>query len=90
MDIRPCRSLRAQKKQLWRVEAGAQTMQRETKNQEPADTTRPPVVTDLSLGQWVTRVQAALQKIEAAENAIAYLQANQRGELITLGECLAV
>ncbi len=43
-------------------------MQRETQNEEPAGQTRPPVVADLSLGQWVTRVKAALEKIEAAED----------------------
>ena len=68
MDIGPRRALRAKQKQLRRTKAGTQTMQRETKNQEPADTTRPPVVADLSLGQWVTRVKEALQKIEAAED----------------------
>jgi hypothetical protein len=43
-------------------------MQRETQNQEPADASRPAVVADLSLSQWVTRLQAELQKIEAAED----------------------
>jgi hypothetical protein len=43
-------------------------MQRETQNQEGADTTRSAVVADLSLGWWVTRVEAALKKIEAAED----------------------
>jgi len=43
-------------------------MQRETQNQEPAADTRPPVVADLSLGQWVTRLQAAMKEIEAAED----------------------
>jgi hypothetical protein len=43
-------------------------MQRETQNQKPAADTRPPVVADLSLSEWVTRVEAALKKIEAAED----------------------
>ena len=68
MDIRPRRALRTIQKQLRRTKAGTQTMQRETQNQEPSADTRPPVVDDLSLGQWVTRVQEALQKIEAAED----------------------
>ena len=68
MDIRPRRALRTIQKQLRRTKAGTQTMQRETQNEEPAGQTRPPVVADLSLGHWVTRVQEALEKIEAAED----------------------
>lgn len=68
MDSRPRRSLRTKQKQLRRTKAGTQTMQRETQNKEPADATRPAVVADLSLGQWVTRLNSEIEKIKAAED----------------------